>query len=476
MTVRLTVIGDVLLDVDLVGQATRLAPDAPVPVLEDLTEHPRPGGAALAAWLAAGGADVTLVAPMAHDDAARTLCDLLAGRVTVLPLSSVGHTPVKERIRAGGQSVARLDRGGEPAEIGELTRPAVNALSEADAVLVSDYGRGVTAVPSIRWFLETLPRRAPVVWDPHPRGDRPVPGVHLVTPNAIEASTWVRRTGGTGDYSASSSWARAAHDADTLVREWGAGAVAVTLGARGALLSHGQGAPVAVPAPSAPDLDPCGAGDMFAAAAATLLGAGRMTGEAVRHAVVAATAYVAAGGATSLAISDGAEPASGPGGRYGRDVIAEVQARGGVVVATGGCFDLLHAGHVASLQAARRLGDALVVCLNSDASVRRLKGPARPVVAAADRARVLQALECVDAVEIFDDDTPVPVLRRLRPDLWAKGGDYAGAELPEAAVVREWGGQIVTLPYVDGHSTTALVRAVARSAAKIPELTTRRSS
>ncbi|TDD67373.1 D-glycero-beta-D-manno-heptose 1-phosphate adenylyltransferase, partial [Jiangella aurantiaca] len=157
------------------------------------------------------------------------------------------------------------------------------------------------------------------------------------------------------------------------------------------------------------------------------------------------------------------------------DVIASVRARGGTVVATGGCFDLLHAGHVAGLQAARRLGDALVVCLNSDASVRRLKGPARPVVPAADRARVLRALECVDAVEIFDDDTPERVLRRLRPDLWAKGGDYAGTDLPEAAVVGEWGGRVVTLPYVDGHSTTALVQAAARSARPLPELM-RRSS
>jgi rfaE bifunctional protein nucleotidyltransferase chain/domain len=127
------------------------------------------------------------------------------------------------------------------------------------------------------------------------------------------------------------------------------------------------------------------------------------------------------------------------------------------VVATGGCFDLLHAGHVATLRAARRLGDCLVVCLNSDDSVRRLKGPSRPLVPAADRARVLEALECVDAVVVFDEDTPAEVLHRLRPHVWAKGGDYAGATFPEAAVVQEYGGQAVVLPYLQGRSTTRLL-------------------
>jgi rfaE bifunctional protein nucleotidyltransferase chain/domain len=126
-------------------------------------------------------------------------------------------------------------------------------------------------------------------------------------------------------------------------------------------------------------------------------------------------------------------------------------------VATGGCFDLLHPGHVHTLQAARALGDCLVVCLNADASVRRLKGPGRPVVEQDDRAAVLAALGCVDAVEIFDEDTPVEVLRGLRPDLWVKGGDYAVAELPEAAVLAEWGGRAVVLPYVEGRSTTRLI-------------------
>jgi rfaE bifunctional protein nucleotidyltransferase chain/domain len=143
-------------------------------------------------------------------------------------------------------------------------------------------------------------------------------------------------------------------------------------------------------------------------------------------------------------------------------LIAAVRASGGTVVATGGCFDLLHAGHVATLRAARALGDCLVVCLNSDDSVRRLKGPERPLVRLADRVAVLEALGCVDVVVPFDERTPEAVLRRLRPDVFAKGGDYALAELPEAALLESWGGQAVILPYLEGRSTTQLMKEVGR--------------
>jgi rfaE bifunctional protein nucleotidyltransferase chain/domain len=126
-------------------------------------------------------------------------------------------------------------------------------------------------------------------------------------------------------------------------------------------------------------------------------------------------------------------------------------------VATGGCFDLLHAGHVRTLEAARRLGDCLVVLVNSDASVARLKGPDRPLVSQEDRAAVLRALECVDAVVVFDEDTPVEALRHLRPDVWAKGGDYRAQDLPETPALQGWGGRTVILPYLEGHSTTRLI-------------------
>jgi rfaE bifunctional protein nucleotidyltransferase chain/domain len=127
------------------------------------------------------------------------------------------------------------------------------------------------------------------------------------------------------------------------------------------------------------------------------------------------------------------------------------------VVATGGCFDLLHPGHIATLSAARSLGDCLIVCVNSDDSVRRLKGPGRPLQTAADRVQVLSSLRDVDAVVVFEEDTPTDVLRTLRPDIWVKGGDYSAADLPEAQLVHSWGGEVVTVPYLDGRSTSQLV-------------------
>lgn len=435
---RLVVVGDALLDIDLVGRAGRLMPEAPVPVLDDLREVRRPGGAGLAAALAAGdGAEVVLVAPVPDDAEGELLrVALAAAGVELVALRQEGTTTVKRRVRAGGQSLLRLDSG-EPGAIGELPAAARSALASADAVLVADYGRGLSAHRHTRDVLAGLPRRIPLVWDPHPRGADPVPGVRLATPNEAEAAA------------AGPGLAALSRRAAELVGSWRVDAVAITLGARGALLSRGESSPSVLPAPRVTAVDTCGAGDRFASAAALALGSGAVTLEAVHHAVQSAAAYVAAGGSASYGAP---ARATEPG-----DPVARVRAAGGTVVATGGCFDLLHAGHVATLEAARALGDCLVVCLNSDDSVRRLKGPARPLVPAADRARVLAALAPVDAVVVFDEDTPTEVLRRVRPDVWAKGGDYAGAELPEAAVLREWGGQSVVLPYLQGRSTTRLV-------------------
>jgi rfaE bifunctional protein nucleotidyltransferase chain/domain len=205
----------------------------------------------------------------------------------------------------------------------------------------------------------------------------------------------------------------------------------------------------------------------------------------VAGAVAEASAFVAAGGwagglapagvpgvedrHVDLRTAGGVAASGAPSGLAGAQaVVAAVRARRGTVVATGGCFDVLHAGHVTTLTAARALGDCLVVCLNSDASVRRLKGADRPLVSEADRAAVLGALTAVDAVVVFDEDTPEAVLERLRPDIFAKGGDYGLADLPEAAVLERWGGQAVVLPYVEGRSTTLILEeAVRRGTARI---------
>jgi rfaE bifunctional protein nucleotidyltransferase chain/domain/rfaE bifunctional protein kinase chain/domain len=465
----IVVVGDALLDVDVTGDVRRVSPDAPVPVLDVVDEHVRPGGAALAAlMLAADGHEVVLVTPLGDDEAADQLRAALPRAVTVLAMPHTGETPVKRRLRAGGQSLLRLDSGRHGA-VGAPDDRVGEALASASGVLVADYGRGAAAQPELRVLLERVPRRVPVVWDPHPRGSSPVPGVALATPNLAEALQLSGVGSGspaTGDGDGG-GLATAAAAAAALSQTWRAGAVSVTLGARGALLSYGVGAPLVVPAPAAHAVDTCGAGDRFAAAAIAALADGAVATEAVQAAVLAAAAYVHAGGAAGLSARRQQAPAtSHPGPDAAAepaadDVVQRVRAVGGTVVATGGCFDLLHAGHVDSLRAARGLGDCLVVCLNSDASVRRLKGAGRPVVGQEDRARVLQALECVDAVLIFDEDTPEKVLRTLRPDVWAKGGDYAGAELPEAPVLAEWGGALVVLPYLRGRSTSDMVRTLA---------------
>jgi rfaE bifunctional protein nucleotidyltransferase chain/domain/rfaE bifunctional protein kinase chain/domain len=457
VSVRLTIIGDALLDRDVEGAVHRLAPDAPVPVVEHDHTSVRPGGAGLAAALsAAGGHAVRLVTALAADAAGADLAAALQHcGVTVVDLRLDGATPEKIRIRARGRALLRLDRGGPAGAVGPATGAARAAIEWADAVLVADYGRGVAAVEGVRTAIgDAAARGLPVVWDPHPRGPAPVAGSTLVTPNDDEARGFAGASdAGTG---AAGAIARAA----ALRTAWAASWVAVTRGAEGAVLAGPGATPLAVPAPPVAVGDPCGAGDRFASRAAEVLGQGATVPDAVRTAVAAASAFVAEGGAAAAGrlLGSGAAPeAPARSTATTADVLARVRRRGGTVVATGGCFDLLHPGHVHTLQAARALGDCLVVCLNADASVRRLKGPGRPVVEQDDRAAVLAALGCVDAVEIFDEDTPVELLRGLRPDLWVKGGDYAVAELPEAAVLAEWGGRAVVLPYVEGRSTTRLI-------------------
>ncbi|WP_030736968.1 PfkB family carbohydrate kinase [Streptomyces sp. NRRL S-31] len=464
----LVVVGDALLDHDLCGRAERLAPDAPVPVVHGTRRSSRPGGAALAACLAAAdGRPVTLVTALGADTASDTLRELLADRVALVEVPLEGTLSSKTRVLAGDRPLLRLDDGEGRAR--EATPGAVAAIADARGVLVADYGRGTADV-----LREALAHTAaPVVWDPHVRGRPPVPGVRLATPSAQEARAFARQLDADDEAAGDTAGLRtAARDARTLVRAWRAQAVSVTLGERGALLSYGE-SPLLVPTPAAATGDPCGAGDRFAAAAAGLLADGTLTEAAVQGAVHAATRYVAEGGARAVAVADRQETAAEPvaDGDTTADAVrtaARVRAAGGTVVAAGGCFDLLHAGHVALLQAARRAGDCLVVCVNSDASVRRRKGDGRPVVPAADRVRVLRALECVDAVAVFDEDTPERILGELRPHIWAKGGDYARTRLPEQPLVESWGGQVLLLPYLDGRSTTGLARRAALAPTPAP--------
>jgi D-beta-D-heptose 7-phosphate kinase/D-beta-D-heptose 1-phosphate adenosyltransferase len=462
--VRLVVVGDVLLDRDVEGDAGRLCPDAPVPVVEWDHDRERPGGAGLAALVAARlGADVTLVTALGEDQAAGVVRRLLTGTgVRLLPLATTGTTAEKTRVRAGGQTLVRIDRGraGMVRVDDDAAAGVAAVLAEADAVLVADYAGGVAGADRLRSLLAGAAGRTPLVWDPHPRGSEPVPGAWLVTPNLHEALAGAVETSGAG-----TELAAAARAAERLRDRWAARAVAVTLGSRGALLMTGHGPPLVSPCAEPATGDVSGAGDAFATGAALALGAGAVHSEAVAAGVAQGARFVGDLHAATWFVDErpvtrNREVAQEDSADGAAAVIERVRAAGGTVVMTGGCFDLLHRGHVQLLRDARALGDCLVVCLNADESVRRLKGATRPVVTAEDRARVVRALGCVDEVVIFDEDTPVETLRRYRPHLFVKGGDYGGAELPEVPVLAEWGGQVVVVPYIDGHSTSRILQEV----------------
>ncbi|MCU1355593.1 MAG: rfaE2 [Acidimicrobiales bacterium] len=446
----IVVVGDALLDVDVVGTVSRICPDAPVPVVDEAGVDRRPGGAGLAAVLAArAGAPVTLVTALGDDEAGAAVASHLerAG-IEVVDLGLDGATPEKIRVRAGDQSLLRVDRDSPTEVVGRNMASAIAAVDGAGAVLVADYGRGVAGATAVRAALAAAAR--PVVWDPHPRGTAPTPGTTVVTPNRNELARF------TPDLPPQrSALADTVARAATLLRLWRVGAAAVTLGGDGAVLVRSGVPPLVTPALTSRG-DTCGAGDCFAAATVVALSAGRVLSEAVEDATAAASAFVAAGAASSLTTWHPGDPLAAP--------IPTPRRSRPQVVATGGCFDLLHAGHVGLLAAAASLGDRLVVLLNSDRSVRRLKGAGRPLQAEGDRRSVLLALGCVDDVVIFDEPTPAAALERLRPDIFVKGGDYAGVDLPEAEVLQRWGGQVAIVPYLDGRSTTRLVQEARRGA------------
>ncbi|MFC5833546.1 PfkB family carbohydrate kinase [Nonomuraea insulae] len=432
------IVGDTLLDIDISGQAERLCPDAPVPVVDSMAEHARPGGAGLAAMLAAlDDADVVLVSAIGNDSGGRRLHGLLADQVEVLGLPLRGSTNRKTRIRVKGQTLLRVDTGDGYA-CQPLDERAGKVIRGAGAILVSDYGLGT--VQGVRDILNDA--EAPIVWDPHYRGAVPVPGCGLLTPSEAEAEV----------LSGENTPALAA---EALLKKYKAHAVAVTLGERGALLARQVSASTIIPAqPVGGGRDACGAGDRLAGAVALALRDGVPIEDAVSVGVGKASDFVAKGGVNAIMVRE-QEIDDRP--RTALEVAELTRARGGRLIATGGCFDLLHAGHVSLLRRARALGDALIVCLNSDISVSRIKGNKRPIVGDHDRAEVLNALSCVDGVFVFDEEDPSAAIEILRPDVWVKGDDYAADAIAERPILDRIGAEAIMLSTLPGYSTTALI-------------------
>jgi D-beta-D-heptose 7-phosphate kinase / D-beta-D-heptose 1-phosphate adenosyltransferase len=467
---RVLVVGDALLDGWVSGPARRTGRDGPVPVVELSHGHSAPGGAAnSAAALAALGARVELIAVVGDDHDGRVLrraLDAAGVRTGRCVLAPGQPTATKRRVLAGDpveQLVARFDVSPPPPDAATIRAVAdrvTAALAEPwDAVLVADYGLGALAGPVRRRIERARPRIGLLVVDAHDPGPWAALRPDAVTPSADEAARLLGEPVPRGDRL---GWGLDRHR--RLVDAAGGAHVLLTLDVDGVLALPAAGAAAHVPAAAvAPAVRACGAGDVFAAAWTAARACGAAVGEAIALGQAAAdvavslegTAVCDSGALTArLAALDRGHVLSHP---ELRAVLAAHRGAGHRIVFTNGCFDVLHRGHVAYLRQARMLGDLLVVALNSDASVSRLKGPTRPINPLPDRAGVIGALAAVDLVTSFDTDSPVQLLELVRPDVYAKGGDYTAEMLPETPVVEGMGGQVRILDYLADHSTSAIV-------------------
>lgn len=474
---RVLVVGDCVLDGWLRGGAARLSREAPVPVVELTATTLAAGGAAGAAANAAGlGAQVQLLSATGADSDGRLLRAALqeAGvpDADVL-LDPTRRTHAKRRVSAAGQMLLRLDEGpGRPLGPAVARRLAVrlSALAAgADVVVVSDYGLGVadpdTVIGPLRAAGEgpllVVDARDPGRW----RGLRP----DVVKPNwaeaapllGVEAAAWTGAGTGAGAGAGTDRAALVEARGERVLAATGARIAAVTLDVDGAVILERGRPPYRVYAAPAPPADAAGAGDAFVVAFALALAAGAATGPAAELAAAAAAVCVSRPGTVACSAADlraallaGPELLDLP--RL-RTLVEAHRRRGQRLVFTNGCFDVLHPGHLAHLNRAKALGDVLIVGLNSDASVRRLKGPGRPATPLADRAEIVAALSCVDHVVAFEGDTAADLLAAVRPEVYVKGSDHSRESLPETELVERLGGQVVILPLVADRSSGAVL-------------------
>ncbi|MCT9933470.1 D-glycero-beta-D-manno-heptose 1-phosphate adenylyltransferase [Planotetraspora sp. A-T 1434] len=463
--VTAVVVGDVMLDSWLRGHSDRMAQEAPVPVVAVEEIEDQPGGAANAAVnLAALGARVHLVGVTGADPAGATLNATL-GRLDIEGLVIVRsrRTSVKRRVLTDGRIVARYDEEdgsplSEAAERGMIDQ-LVTLAAGADVIIACDYGGGV-CTPAVRQVVCELTQggRGPIlVVDAHDAGRWRDCHAKAVLPNYAEVARLLGENGHAdrvGFLSAQS---------ERLLDATGAESVVTTLDDEGTLLHRWGREPYRTHATPAPDTMSIGAGDTFTATFALCLAVGTDEETAADVAQAAASVVVNRPGTAVCTREDllgvlRPDIALSPDQLAGR--IARDRAEGRRVVFTNGCFDVLHRGHVACLEEAARLGDVLVVAVNSDDGVARLKGSGRPINTCEDRVAVLAALGCVDYIAVFDEDSPEELLRLVRPDLYVKGGDYHPAMVPEADLVRELGGEVRVLGYVPDLSTTAIVNRI----------------
>jgi len=471
---RVLVVGEAMLDCYLQGPATRLCPEAPAPIVDLEARIEQPGGAANTALNAlCMGADVSLLSVVGDDAEGETLARGLR-RLGVEPagvlIQQGRRTLAKHRVLAGSRLLVRFDQG----DVGSIARSLENRLmtrlkthwEDADAVIISDYGYGILT-PRVIAAVAELQARAPraLVVDSKRlalyRDARPT----AVKPNRGEALTLL---GDEAPTSGSDCFARLAERGSHILKLSGARIAAVTLDAEGALIFERDRPTYRTYAPADRDLRVAGAGDTFAVALALALAAGAETPAAADLASAAAAVVVGKDGTATCGAAELRQRVSPVGKKLEgvaelADCVASLRQRGRLVVFTNGCFDILHRGHVSYLSRAKALGDILIVGVNSDASIQRLKGPSRPINALEDRLQVLSALSCVDHVVAFDEDTPHELIRVVRPDVFVKGGDYTRATLPEAPLVEELGGTVEILPFLADRSTTDMIAKIRRA-------------
>ena len=466
---KLAVVGDLILDHYVFGAVSRISPEAPIPVLHVRSEEDRLGGAAnVAANILSLGGKSTLVGALGRDEPGARFRKL-AGASKGLSLSAAQSnsrpTVLKTRMVSQNQQMLRVDREEpgalQPMELKDVTGRALKSLEGVGAVVLSDYGKGVITPDSAQTLIAAATTAGvPVIVDPKGRDYSRYRGATAVTPNRAEAEA------ATGiDCSTLAGVEEAGRK---LCRELKLKVAVITLSAEGVAVIPARGKIAHFPAQARSVYDVTGAGDTFIAAFAMCVAGGAEFNTAARIANYAAALKVARFGAVAItreelrrSVISAHEGFDHAGKVMTHNELVEalepLRKTGQRVVFTNGCFDLLHQGHVTYLNFCRGQGDVVVVGLNSDASVRRLKGPTRPVNESDARARVMAALNDVDYVTVFEEDTPEALIRKVRPDVLVKGEDWSGQQIAGGAFVESTGGRVVFAPLVQGKSTSNMI-------------------
>ncbi|EGW53174.1 bifunctional D-glycero-beta-D-manno-heptose-7-phosphate kinase/D-glycero-beta-D-manno-heptose 1-phosphate adenylyltransferase HldE [Candidatus Endoriftia persephone] len=463
---RILVVGDVMLDRYWHGEAVRISPEAPVPVVRVGEEEQRPGGAGnVALNVAALGSNAMLAGIIGDDEPGRMLGDILDAAGVDCRFEYLDGLPTitKLRVVSRHQQLIRLDFEDDfPAAGSELLLEACRAvIEEVDLLLLSDYAKGT--LQDIQGLIELARQHGkPVLVDPKQQDFSLYRGATLLTPNLAEFESVV---GPCRDQEELVSKGQA------LIRQHDLQALLITRGEQGMSLLQRDLEPRHMPTHAREVFDVTGAGDTVISVLAAGLGAGLSLELATHISNVAAGVVVGKLGTASVTVDElkaaMLEHQATHRGVVNEDgllrLIGLARIQGESIVVTNGCFDILHPGHVTYLEEASRLGDRLVVAVNVDETVRQLKGENRPVNGLEHRMHVLAALACVDWVVPFSEETPERLICRLKPDFLVKGGDNDPDKIPGAACTREAGGEVRVLSYVEGVSTTRIVESIRES-------------